>query len=67
MARMTVREVLDRIEYQYHLVLFIRDENGVKMYEDEQVKSLSDDILKKRVKSREIRRQKYVVHVELEV
>lgn len=63
----TVRDVLDRIEYQHHLILFIRDEKGVKMYEDEQVKSLTDDILKKRVKSREIRRQKYVVHVELEV
>lgn len=63
----TVRDILNKIEYQYHLVLFIRDEKGVKMYEDEQVKKLPEDILNKRVKSREIRRQKYVVHVELEV
>ena len=67
MARMTVREVLDRIEYQYHLLLFIRDDSGVKMYEDDEVQFLTDDILNKRVKSREIRKQKYVVHVELEV
>ena len=67
MARMTVREVLERIEYQYHLILFIRSDNEVKMYEDDEVQFLTDDILNKRVKSKEIRKQKYVVHVELEV
>lgn len=67
MARMTVREVLERIEHQYHLILFIRSDNEVKMYEDDEVQFLTDDILNKRVKSKEIRKQKYVVHVELEV
>lgn len=66
MARMTVREILDRVQYQYDIMVFIRTNNTCLMYDGEsEVKKIPEEMLNKTATKRLINKLKYVTHVQI--
>lgn len=66
MAKMTVREILDRVEYKYDIMVFIRIGNTCKMYDGEsEIKTIPEEILNRVATKRAINKLKFVTHVQI--
>lgn len=66
MAKMTIREILDKVYYQHDILVFIRTRGECMIFDGaDEVKKIPEEILNKIAKKRYIDKLKYITRVDI--